>query len=219
MLLALWKVIDTWYDFRIEVGSFPLPGGGGEAGVPSPPASTLSSSFPWAGSGSAHHALYWFVLRIFQNFYFYWLSLIFVGFVFCHFDWFSQHPGHLGKYQASQNNWWKVTLPLQPRCWFGSSLPMRCSSGETGSWGSWLIATCCSKGWFFYIPYTTHCLFSFYMLVSGSLVSGSAHGWVSLPWHKTGGRGLVLGAEGEWDLPISSGQLWAWLICHREPYW
>lgn len=60
-----------------------------------------------------------------------------------------------------------------------------------------------------YFPFT--CQFS------GSFMSGSAHGWVSWPWHKTRGRSVVLGAEGEWDLPISSGQLQGWLFCCGEP--
>lgn len=120
MLLALWKVIDT-YDCRIEVGGFPLPGGGGEPGVPFPPDHLLLPSLGWVWL-TAQGTLYWFVLRTFQNFYFYWLS---------HFCWLYLLPFWLGQsarwalrqISASQNNWWKVTLPLQPTVDSAPALP------------------------------------------------------------------------------------------------
>lgn len=217
MLLALWKVIDTWYGFR----GWQLPSTWRRrrswcalpSWLPQPSPPPLMGWVQLTTQGT----LYWFVLKTFQNFYFYLLSLMFVGFVFCHFGRFSQHAGHSDKYQASQNNWWKVTLPLQSCCWFGSSLTMKCSYGEIGRWeliDNYLVL----KGMFFLHSYTIHCFFLLrvsFPVASwvAQLMDGSAGPGIK------GGRSVVLGEEGEWDLPISSGQLQGWLFCCGEPYW
>lgn len=135
MLLAIWKVIDTWYDFGIEVGTFPLTGG--EAGVPFPPDHLSPLLLPSLGCIwlTAQGTLYWFVLRTFHNFYFYRLS---------HFCWLCLLPFWLGQsarwalrqISASQNNWWKVTLPLQPAVDSAPALPWSVLLARLGAEGA-----------------------------------------------------------------------------------
>lgn len=148
---------------------------------------------------------------------------MFVGFVFCHFGRFSQHTGHSDKYQASQNNWWKVTLPLQSCCWFGSSLTMKCSYGEIGRWeliDKYLVL----KGMFFLHSLHYSLFFPFTCQFSGSFVSGSAHGWVSWPWHKrgkecgAGSRGGMGPPHQQWPAPGLALLLWRTLLVIIWPY-
>lgn len=115
---------------------------------------------------------------------------MFVGFVFCHFGRFTQHTGHSDKYQASQNNWWKVTLPLQSCCWFGSSLTMKCSYGKIGRWeliDNYLVL----KGMFF-LHSLHYSLFIFLLRVSFLVAS-----WVAQLMDGSAGPGIKQG-EGVW---------------------